>query len=52
MGFKVYLPGETHTNWRQKIIDGCEGSNLSFSSAVTDHEASDSAGDRDFKLRY
>ncbi len=43
----VYLSGEIHTDWRQKIIDGCNEQNLSisFSSAVTDHEASDAAGD-------
>ena len=43
----VYLSGEIHTDWRQKIIDGCDEQNLaiSFSSAVTDHEASDAAGD-------
>ena len=47
MGFKVYLSGEIHTDWRQKIIEGCKENNLSisFSSAVTDHEASDCAGD-------
>ncbi len=43
----VYLSGEIHTDWRQKIIDGCNEQNLSisFSSAVTDPEASDAAGD-------
>lgn len=47
MELNVYLSGEIHTDWRQKIIDGCKENNLSisFSSAVTDHEASDSAGD-------
>lgn len=47
MKLHVYLSGEIHTDWRQKIIDGCEEKNLSisFSSAVTDHEASDAAGD-------
>ena len=47
MKLHVYLSGEIHTDWRQKIIDGCEEQNLSisFSSAVTDHEASDAAGD-------
>ena len=43
----VYLSGEIHTDWRQKIIEGCDEQSLSisFSSAVTDHEASDAAGD-------
>lgn len=47
MMLDVYLSGEIHTDWRQKIIEGCKENNLSisFSSAVTDHEASDGAGD-------
>lgn len=47
MKLHVYLSGEIHTDWRQKIIDGCDEQNLaiSFSSAVTDHEASDAVGD-------
>ena len=47
MTYNVYLSGEIHTDWRQKIMDGCEGLNLAvtFSSAVTDHDASDAAGD-------
>ena len=42
----VYLSGEIHTNWREEIIDLCKKENLkiSFSSPVTDHEASDSCG--------
>jgi len=47
MGWNVYLSGEIHTNWRQQIKEGCEKLELSitFTSAVTNHEASDSAGD-------
>lgn len=47
MEWNVYLSGEIHTDWREKIIKGCEEHNLpvSFSSAVTNHEASDAAGD-------
>jgi len=47
MNWNVYLSGEIHTDWRQRIKDGCEMLNLSiiFTSAVTDHQASDSAGD-------
>lgn len=45
MSFNVYLSGEIHTDWRQEIIDGCSGSEFTFSSAVTNHEASDAAGD-------
>ena len=47
MDWNVYLSGEIHTDWRQRIKDGCEARNLSiiFTSAVTDHQASDGAGD-------
>jgi len=47
MDWKVYLSGEIHTDWRQRIKEGCEAYNLPvvFTSAVTDHDASDSAGD-------
>jgi YtoQ family protein len=47
MNWTVYLSGEIHTDWRQQIIDGAAKEQLpvSFTSAVTDHEASDAAGD-------
>ena len=47
MEWNVYLSGEIHTDWREKIISGCKAQNLdiNFSSAVTNHEASDAAGD-------
>lgn len=47
MDLNVYLSGEIHTDWRQRLKEGCAEHNLSivFTSAVTDHEASDSAGD-------
>ena len=47
MELEVYLSGEIHTDWREKIIQGCKVENLSisFSSAVTDHDKSDGAGD-------
>ena len=47
MNWNIYLSGEIHTDWRKQIKDGCNALNLSitFTSAVTDHEASDSAGD-------
>lgn len=47
MTWNIYLSGEIHTHWRDQIIAGCKEKNLpvSFSSAVTDHEASDAAGD-------
>ncbi|MBL4583123.1 MAG: YtoQ family protein [Pseudomonadales bacterium] len=47
MSWTVYLSGEIHTNWRQEIIAGCQALSLpiEFTSAVTNHEASDAAGD-------
>lgn len=47
MNWTVYLSGEIHTDWRQKIMQGAEAHRLPvmFSSAVTDHAASDAAGD-------
>ena len=47
MKWTVYLSGEIHTNWREEIKQGCESLELpvQFTSTVTDHEASDSAGD-------
>ena len=47
MKLEVYLSGEIHTDWRDKIIQGCQESDLdiSFTSAVTHHETSDGAGD-------
>jgi len=47
MNWTVYLSGEIHTDWRQQVIQGSETSHLpvTFTSAVTDHAASDAAGD-------
>ncbi|WP_396587906.1 YtoQ family protein [Bermanella sp. R86510] len=47
MIWTVYLSGEIHTDWRDQIKKGCESLSLpvEFTSAVTDHEASDAAGD-------
>jgi YtoQ family protein len=47
MDWKVYLSGEIHTDWRQQIMQGAEthGLPVVFTSAVTDHAASDAAGD-------
>jgi YtoQ family protein len=47
MTWTVYLSGEIHTDWRERIIDGANRLDLpiQFTSAVTDHEASDAAGD-------
>ena len=42
----VYLSGEIHSDWRQEIINLCNRENLeiSFSSPITNHEASDNCG--------
>jgi YtoQ family protein len=47
MNWSVYLSGEIHTDWRQKIIEGANKHKLriTFTSAVTNHAASDAAGD-------
>ncbi len=44
MTLKIYLSGEIHTDWREQIIDGAKGLDVSFSSPVTDHAASDDCG--------
>ena len=45
-GWRVYLSGEIHTDWRERIIDGCAEAGLSieFSAPVTRHAASDNCG--------
>lgn len=47
MRFTVYLSGEIHTDWRDEIRQGAQarGLDIEFTSAVTDHDASDAAGD-------
>ncbi len=42
----VYLSGEIHSNWREEIINLCKNEQLdiSFSSPITNHEASDNCG--------
>ncbi len=47
MNWTVYLSGEIHTDWREQIINGVEALQLpvEFTSPVTDHDASDAAGD-------
>lgn len=47
MAWNVYLSGEIHTDWRDQIIAGAEANNLpiTFTSANTDHDSSDAAGD-------
>lgn len=47
MTWNVYLSGEIHSDWREQIIDRVRQLKLpvEFTSAVTDHDASDAAGD-------
>ena len=47
MSWEIYLSGEIHTDWRDQIREGCEaaGLDVEFTSPVTDHPASDAAGD-------
>ena len=46
MSWNVYLAGEIHSDWRERIAEGAEkaGLDVSFSSPVTDHGASDDVG--------
>jgi len=40
----VYLAGEIHSDWRERVAEACEGLPVRFSAPVTDHPASDAAG--------
>ncbi|MEM8820648.1 MAG: YtoQ family protein [Pseudomonadota bacterium] len=42
----VYLSGEIHTDWRERIVEGTKAAGLpvSFTAPVTDHAASDDCG--------
>mgnify|MGYP001177094619 CR=1 FL=1 len=44
--WNIYLAGEIHTDWRDRIEQGAEAAGLPvrFSAPVTDHEASDRCG--------
>jgi YtoQ family protein len=46
MGWQVYLSGEIHTDWRDRIEQGAQaaGLDVDFTGPVTDHAASDDAG--------
>lgn len=47
MKYTIYLSGEIHSSWRDEIKEGCKEASLdiTFLSALDDHEASDAAGD-------
>ncbi len=44
--WKVYLAGEIHSDWRERVVAGAEQAGLPtvFSGPVTDHGASDNCG--------
>lgn len=46
MQWKIYLSGEIHTDWRERIADGIEAGGLPVTllTPVTHHEASDECG--------
>src|SRR5918998_3426253 len=46
MAWNVYLAGEIHSDWREQIAAGAEqaGLDVTFTSPVTDHGASDDVG--------
>jgi len=46
MSLNVYLAGEIHSDWRDKVIAGTKGEGLDvvFTFPVTDHGASDMCG--------
>ncbi len=46
MHLNVYLAGEIHTDWRERIIAGADGLAVTFTGPVTDHAASDDCGVR------
>jgi YtoQ family protein len=46
MSWQVYLSGEIHTDWRERIVQGSQeaGLDVEFTGPVTDHAASDDCG--------
>ena len=40
----VYLSGEIHTDWRDRIEEGAKALDITFTAPVTDHGASDDCG--------
>jgi len=44
MTLNVYLSGEIHTDWREQIVEGARGLDVTFTGPVTDHGASDDCG--------
>ncbi|MCC5961828.1 MAG: YtoQ family protein [Rhodobacteraceae bacterium] len=46
MHLNVYLAGEIHSDWRERIVAGADGLAVTFTGPVTDHAASDDCGVR------
>lgn len=44
MTLNVYLSGEIHTDWRDRIVEGASDLDVAFHGPVTDHAASDDCG--------
>ena len=44
MTMNIYLSGEIHTDWRERIVEGAKELDVAFFSPVTDHAASDDCG--------
>jgi YtoQ family protein len=44
MTWQVYLSGEIHTDWRERVEQGAAELDVEFTGPVTDHAASDAAG--------
>ena len=46
MTWNVYLSGEIHTDWRERIVEAvmARGLDIQFGAPVTDHAASDDCG--------
>ena len=47
MSWNVYLSGEIHTDWRERIQEGANRANLdiTFTAPITHHETSDNVGE-------
>jgi YtoQ family protein len=44
MTWQVYLSGEIHTDWRERVERGAAELDVEFTGPVTDHAASDDCG--------
>ena len=44
MTWTIYLSGEIHSDWRERIQDGAAELDVEFTAPVTDHAASDDCG--------